>query len=79
MTVTGRTLSQTVAGAKTLDPEVIRPMSDPYSKTGGLAVLWGNLAPGGCVVKQSAVAPGMLAHRGRPVSSTARTRASRPS
>ena len=43
---------------------MIRPIDDPYSKTGGIAVLYGNLAPDGCVVKQSAVAPEMLVHEG---------------
>jgi dihydroxy-acid dehydratase len=46
------------------NPEIIRPIENPYSPTGGLAALWGNLAPEGCVVKQSAVAPSMLTHQG---------------
>jgi dihydroxy-acid dehydratase len=50
--------------AENLDPGVIRPLENPYSETGGLAALWGNLAPEGCVVKQSAVAPARLKHRG---------------
>ncbi len=57
MTVTGRTLGENIAGAVNRDPEVLRPASNPYMKSGGLAVLWGNLAPGGAVVKKSAVAP----------------------
>lgn len=64
MTVTGRTLSENIADAVNVNPEVIRPLDNPYSKTGGLAVLKGNLAPDGCVVKRSAVAPEMLVHEG---------------
>ena len=64
MTCTGRTLGENIADAENLDPETIRPISNPYSKTGGIAVLKGNLAPDGCVVKRSAVAPEMLVHRG---------------
>ena len=64
MTVTGKTLGENIANAKNLDSNVIRPLDNPYSKTGGIAVLRGNLAPDGCVVKRSAVAPEMLTHRG---------------
>ncbi len=64
MTCTGKTLKENISGARNLDPEVIRPVENPYSKTGGIAVLKGNLAPDGCVVKRSAVAPEMLVHEG---------------
>ena len=64
LTVTGRTLGDNIKGAKILDERVIRPLSKPYSPTGGLAILWGNLAPEGCVVKQSAVSPEMQKHQG---------------
>jgi dihydroxy-acid dehydratase len=64
MTCTGKTMHENIADAKNLDPEVIRPLDHPYSKTGGIAVLKGNLAPDGCVVKRSAVAPEMLVHEG---------------
>ncbi|MBQ1894059.1 MAG: dihydroxy-acid dehydratase [Clostridiales bacterium] len=64
MTVTGKTLRENVADSVVYDPEVIRPIDAPFSKTGGLAVLKGNLAPDGCVVKRSAVAPEMLVHEG---------------
>ncbi|HJC73294.1 MAG TPA: dihydroxy-acid dehydratase [Candidatus Ruthenibacterium merdavium] len=64
MTCTGRTLGENIADAVNRDPEVIRPVENPYSKTGGIAVLRGNLAPDGCVVKRSAVAPEMLVHEG---------------
>ncbi len=63
-TVTGKTLGENLAGAENRDPSAIRPMDDPYSTTGGIAVLWGNIAKDGCVVKRSAVAPEMLAHEG---------------
>ena len=63
MTVSGRSLGEAVAGARVRDREVIRPLSDPYSPTGGLAVLFGNLAPEGAVVKRAAVAPEMLRSR----------------
>ncbi|MCR5301693.1 MAG: dihydroxy-acid dehydratase [Lachnospiraceae bacterium] len=65
MTVTGRTMGENLAGSVNRNPEVIRPMDNPYSKTGGLAVLTGNIAPDGSVVKRSAVAESMLAHEGR--------------
>ncbi len=64
MTCTGKTMHENIADAVNLDPEVIRPLDNPYSKTGGIAVLKGNLAPDGCVVKRSAVAPEMLVHEG---------------
>ena len=63
-TVTGKTLGENIAGAKILDGKAIRPITDPYSATGGLQILWGNLAPDGCVVKRSAVAPEMQCHTG---------------
>ena len=64
LTVTGKTLGENLAGAENRDPSAIRPMDNPYSTTGGIAVLWGNIAKDGCVVKRSAVAPEMLAHEG---------------
>ena len=64
MTVTGRTIGENIAGCINLDPEVIRPIENPYSETGGIAVLKGNLAPEGSVVKRSAVLPEMLVHEG---------------
>jgi dihydroxy-acid dehydratase len=64
MTVTGKTLGENLEGCVNRDPEVIRPIENPYSETGGIAVLRGNLAPDGCVVKRSAVAPEMLRHEG---------------
>ena len=63
-TCTGKTVGENIAGCEIRDTEVIRPVSDPYSKTGGIAVLKGNLAPDGCVVKRSAVAPEMMHHKG---------------
>ena len=64
MTCTGKTMAENIADADILDDTVIRRASNPYSKTGGIAVLRGNLAPDGCVVKRSAVAPEMLVHEG---------------
>lgn len=64
MTVTGKTIGEAVAGHENKNPEVIRPMDNPYSATGGLAVLKGNLAPDGSVVKRSAVVPEMMKHEG---------------
>ena len=64
LTCTGKTLAETIADATVWNADVIRPANDPYSKTGGIAVLKGNLAPDGCVVKRSAVDPAMLKHRG---------------
>ena len=64
LTVTGKTIGENIAGCVNLDPEVIRPIENPYSETGGIAVLKGNLAPEGSVVKRSAVLPEMLVHEG---------------
>ncbi len=64
MTVTGKTIGENIADAVNRNPEVIRPLDNPYSKTGGLAVLKGNLAPDGSVVKRSAVVPEMMVHEG---------------
>ncbi len=64
MTVTGKTVGENIKNAKNLNHDVIRPVEDPYSETGGIAVLRGNLAPDGCVVKRSAVSPKMLKHEG---------------
>ena len=64
MTVTGKTVGENIKNAANLNPEVIRPLDNPYSKTGGLAVLKGNLAPDGSVVKRSAVVEEMLVHSG---------------
>ena len=63
-TVTGKTLGENIAGAKNRNPNAIRPIENPYSTTGGLQILWGNIAPDGCVVKRSAVAPEMQCHSG---------------
>lgn len=64
MTVTGKTVGENIKDAVNFDPEVIRTIENPYSKTGGLAVLSGNLAPDGSVVKRSAVVPEMMKHSG---------------
>ena len=64
MTVTGKTVGENIKDAVNFDPEVIRTIENPYSKTGGLAVLSGNLAPDGSVVKRSAVVPEMMEHSG---------------
>lgn len=64
MTVTGRTIGENIKGCVNKDPEVIRPIDNPYSQTGGIAILKGNLAPDSGVVKRSAVAPEMLVHEG---------------
>ena len=64
MTVTGKTVGENIKNAVNRNPEVIRPVDNPYTKTGGLAVLKGNLAPDGSVVKRSAVVPEMLVHEG---------------
>ena len=63
-TATGKTLGENLVGAENRDTNAIRPMDKPYSTTGGIAVLWGNIAKDGCVVKRSAVAPEMLVHEG---------------
>ena len=64
LTATGKTVGENIEYARNLDPEVIRPVEEPYSATGGSAILNGNLAPESCVVKRSAVAPEMLKHSG---------------
>ena len=64
MTVTGKTVGENIKNCVNLNPDVIRPIDNPYTKTGGLAVLKGNLAPDGGVVKRSAVVPEMLVHEG---------------
>ena len=64
MTATGKTLAENIEGAYIKNTESIRPISDPYSATGGIQILWGNIAKDGCVVKRSAVAPEMLKHSG---------------
>ena len=64
LTVTGKTIGENIAGCENLNPEIIRPVENPYSETGGIAVLKGNLAPEGSVVKRSAVLPEMLVHEG---------------
>ncbi|MBE6580763.1 MAG: dihydroxy-acid dehydratase [Ruminococcaceae bacterium] len=64
MTVTGKTLAENLEGVVNRDTAIIRPIDNPYSENGGIAVLKGNLAPDGCVVKQSAVAPEMMVHEG---------------
>jgi dihydroxy-acid dehydratase len=64
LTVTGRTVAENLEGVEVLDREIIRPMETPYHAQGGLAALFGNLAPQGCVVKQSAVLEAMLRHEG---------------
>ena len=64
MTCTGKTVAENLASVENRDPAIIRPLEDPYSQSGGIAVLKGNLAQDGCVVKQSAVAPEMMVHQG---------------
>ena len=64
ITATGKTVGENIAGAHVKDYETIRPVEDPYSETGGIAIMWGNIAQDGCVVKRSAVAPEMLQHSG---------------
>ena len=64
MTCTGKPVAENLEGVVNRNPDIIRPIDNPYSKTGGIAVLKGNLAPDGCVVKQSAVAPEMMVHEG---------------
>lgn len=63
-TVTGKTVAENLEGVENLDPAVIRPIDAPYSETGGIAVLRGNLAPDGCVVKRAAVSEEMMVHEG---------------
>ena len=64
ITATGKTLAENIAGASIKDNGAVRTLEDPYSPTGGLQILWGNIAPDGCVVKRSAVAPEMMCHSG---------------
>lgn len=64
ITATGATVGENLKGVANRNPEVIRPIENPYSENGGIAVLWGNLAQEGCVVKRSAVAPEMMVHSG---------------
>ena len=64
ITCTGKTVAENLEHVENRDPEIIRPLENPYSQSGGIAVLKGNLAQDGCVVKQSAVAPEMMVHRG---------------
>ena len=63
-TATGKTVAENIEGCEIKDTDIIRPVTNPYSTSGGIAVLKGNLAPDGCVVKRSAVAPEMLQHKG---------------
>ncbi len=63
-TVTGKTIGENIAAVKVKRADVIHPLEGAYHEQGGLAILWGNLAPAGCVVKQSAVAPEMMRHEG---------------
>ena len=65
MTCTGKTVAENIEGHEILDTNIIRPVTDPFSPTGGIAVLKGNLAPDGSVVKRSAVAPEMMQHTGK--------------
>ena len=64
ITATGKTVAENIKGAVIKNTGAVRPLSNPYSPTGGLQILWGNIAPDGCVVKRSAVAPEMLTHSG---------------
>ena len=64
LTANGKTVGENIKGKGTLDKNAMRPSEDPYSQTGGLAIMWGNIAQDGCVVKRSAVAPEMLKHSG---------------
>lgn len=64
ITCTGKTIKENIAGCVNLDPKIIRPVDNPYMKTGGIAVLKGNIAPDSCVVKAAAVAPEMMTHTG---------------
>ena len=65
LTVTGKTVGENIQGAYVKNTNAIRPIDNPYSQTGGIQILWGNIAQNGCVVKRSAVAPEMLKHSGR--------------
>ena len=64
ITATGKTVGENIKGAYVKNYDIIRPIDDPYSETGGIAIMWGNIAQDGCVVKRSAVAPEMLSHSG---------------
>ena len=64
ITATGKTVGENIEGHESLTHKVLRPIDNPYSEAGGLAILWGNIAKDGCVVKRSAVAPEMLVHSG---------------
>ena len=64
-TVSGKKVSENISESEILDKEVIKEVSEPYSKDGGIAILWGNIAPEGCVVKRSAVDPSMYYHKGK--------------
>lgn len=64
ITATGKTVGENIKGCENKNPEIIRPIDDPYMKTGGIAVLRGNIAPDSCVVKRSAVVPEMMVHEG---------------
>ena len=64
ITATGKTVGENIAGCENKNPEIIRPIENPYSETGGIAVLRGNIAPDSCVVKRSAVVPEMMQHEG---------------
>lgn len=64
ITATGKTVGENFQGAYVKDHNIIRPVDKPYSETGGIAIMWGNIAQDGCVVKRSAVAPEMLSHSG---------------
>jgi len=63
-TVTGNPVAENIKNATNQNPEVLRPLENPFTKEGGIAILWGNIAKDGCVVKRSAVAPEMLVHQG---------------
>ncbi|MFO7928372.1 MAG: dihydroxy-acid dehydratase [Candidatus Humimicrobiaceae bacterium] len=65
ITVTGKKVKENVSGAQIKDEKIIKTVKQPYSKDGGIAILWGNLAPEGCVVKKSAVDPSMMEHKGK--------------
>ena len=64
ITATGKTVGENIEGASIKNHNAVRPLDDPYSPTGGHQILWGNIAPDGCVVKRSAVAPEMMCHSG---------------
>lgn len=64
ITATGKAVAENIRGAYIKDEKCIRPVNNPYSETGGIAIMWGNIAQDGCVVKRSAVDPSMLKHSG---------------